>query len=492
MKKALLALLALHVLRLLLAPGFELAPQEAYYFLYSQHLAPGYFDHPPAVAWMIAPLAWALGRTELAPRLAAWTTTLLTGLVFAALARRTLPRARRKSAVLLLGTTMLASFVGLVATPDVPLLLFWALALLFLHRALFGGGRWDWLVAGLFMGLAFDAKYTAGLLWAGMAAFLVLSPRHRRWLATPWPYAALSAALAAAAPVWAWNARHGFASLLFQSAHRAGALHDPGLANLGKLVGTQAYLIGPVLLVAIGWAAALSVPLSAQRARRNSRETVLFLACFCLPLLALTLGLSVFTLVKPNWPMPAYLAGTLLAVRLAPWPRGLKAHVALAAALLLATAVEVLLYPVPVRSDDTWWGWRELAAQVERRAGAAGAAFAFADDEYKTTAELRFYSDLPAYAGNVLGRRALQFDYLDEDLSALSGKDAIFLDSRPHETDAARAAAIPEDLQARFAGVEQEEPIVLRRKGEAEGDGPPLRKFLVFRCRGYLGPARPR
>jgi 4-amino-4-deoxy-L-arabinose transferase-like glycosyltransferase len=484
MKRVLLALLLLHLLRLLLAPLFELAPQEAYYFLYSQHPALSYFDHPPAIAWLIAPFAAVLGRTELAPRLAAWTATLLTGLAFAALARRTLPRARRSWAVLVLGTTMLASFVGVVATPDVPLLLFWALSLLYLHRALFGGTRIDWILAGLFMGLAFDAKYTALFLQLGLFAFLVLSSRHRRWLTTAWPYLAILVAHLTAAPVYLWNARHGFASLLFQSAHRATLLHGIGWTNLAKLVGSQMFLLAPPLAGAVIWAAARAVPLCLRRVRRRP-QTVLFLACFCLPLLGLCVALSLFTLVKSNWLMPAYLAGALLALRLLPDKALWKANLAFSGILLVATGLEAVLYLVPIQSDDTWYGWRQLAGEVARRAQADGAAFVFADDEYKTTAELRFYSDLPAYAGNVLGRPALQFDYLGEDLGALAGKDALFLDSRPGETGPEKAGQIPSDLVARFATVEEEEPILLRRRGVV------VRKFLAWRCQGYRPLSRP-
>ncbi|MBI5545512.1 MAG: glycosyltransferase family 39 protein [Deltaproteobacteria bacterium] len=483
MKKTLLALLALHVLRLLFAPAFELAPQEAYYFLYAQHPSLGYFDHPPAVAWLIWPFAQVLGRSELAPRLAAWLATLGTFLTFAALARRTLPRARQGWALGVFGTTLMASLLSLIATPDVPLLLLWGLALLFLHRALFGGRKWDWLVAGLWMGLAFDAKYTAVFLQLGLLLFLLLSVRHRRWLATAWPYLCVGVAHLAMSPVYLWNATHGWASFLFQSAGRASNVGGLGLVNLGKLLGTQSVLLLPPLLLAMAWAAVRVIPVAIERDRRSSRATLLFLACFAVPLIALFGALSLFALVKPNWLWPAYLSGTLLALRLVPQRGVWKAQVVLALAVLALAAVEVGSYPVPVRSDDTWYGWRELAREAERRAQTAGVHFLLADDEYKTTAELRFYSELPAYAGNVLGRRALQFDYLGEDLFALVGKDALFLDSRPRDETPGRAGTVPEAVASRFESVEEQDPILIRR-GERI-----VRKFLVYRCRSYSGVA---
>lgn len=481
MKKIVLALLGLHLFRLLLAPTFDLAPQEAYYFLYSQHPALSYFDHPPAVAWLIAPFAGVLGRSVFAPRLAAWTLALLTAFAFTRLACRTLPRSRRPWALLVLATTPMASLVSLISTPDVPLLFFWTLALLFLHRAIFDGGKADWLLAGLWMGLAFDAKYTAVFLQVGLLLFLLASPRHRPLLRTPWPYLSVLVAHLAMSPVYVWNATHGFASFLFQSSGRASNVHGAGLVNAGKLLATQSFLLMPPLLFAIAWAAVRALP--ALRAhRRRSRETVLFLACFTLPLLTLFGGLSLVSLVKPNWLMPAYLAGTLLAIRFLRHTGVWKCHLVLAAVVLAAVVLEVTLYLVPVRSDDTWFGWKDLAAQVERRAASARAGFVIADDDYKTTAELRFYSDLPTYAGNVLGRRALQFDYLGEDLGALKGQDALYLDSRPLDDTPGRSGEVPAVLAACFETVDEQVPIILRHRGRI------VRKFLVFLCRSYRGP----
>lgn len=469
------------MLRLCAAPFFELAPQEAYYSLWAQHLALSYFDHPPMVAWMVWPFLELMGRTELAPRLAAWLATLGTGFAFAALARRTLPRGRRPWALLVAGTTLLASVVGLIATPDVPLLLFWTLALLFLHRASFGGTSRDWVVAGLFMGLAFDSKYTAAFLQLGLAVFLLASARHRRLLKTPWPYLSLLVAHLAMAPVYAWNATHGFASFLFQSAGRASSVGGLGVVNAAKLLGTQTALLLPPLLVAVGWALAVSVRRSLEPGRAASRASgqVAFLLAFGLPPIAAFGALSLFALVKPNWLMPAYVAAVLLAARLVRRPTIWKWQLGFALPLFALAAVEVLGYAVPIRSDDTWFGWKELARQVEQRARESGAAFVFADDEYKTTAELRFYSNLPAYAGNVLGRRALQFDYLGEDLAALAGQDALFLDSRPREANDTPSGHVPAGLASRFAHVEPEPPVLVRRRGEI------VRKFEVFRCRGY-------
>ena len=65
----LLALLALTLLRLIVAASAPLAPDEAYYWVWSRAVAPGYLDHPPMVALWIAAGTSLLGDTPLGVRL---------------------------------------------------------------------------------------------------------------------------------------------------------------------------------------------------------------------------------------------------------------------------------------------------------------------------------------------------------------------------------------------------------------------------------------
>src|SRR5262249_55064094 len=62
--------------------------------------------------------------------------------------------------------------------------------------------RASWLLGGLLMGLAFDSKYSGAFLQLGLVLFLALSPSHRRWLKTPWPYLCLASAHLAMLPVY--------------------------------------------------------------------------------------------------------------------------------------------------------------------------------------------------------------------------------------------------------------------------------------------------
>src|SRR5215831_19107351 len=64
-----LTVLALVVLRLVAAAVTPLSFDEAYYWMWSKHLAGGYYDHPPMVAFVIRAGTMIAGDTEFGVRL---------------------------------------------------------------------------------------------------------------------------------------------------------------------------------------------------------------------------------------------------------------------------------------------------------------------------------------------------------------------------------------------------------------------------------------
>ena len=60
---------ALLLVRAVMALVLPLSADEAYYWLWSKHLDFGYFDPPPAIAWLIYPGTLVFGDTDLGVRL---------------------------------------------------------------------------------------------------------------------------------------------------------------------------------------------------------------------------------------------------------------------------------------------------------------------------------------------------------------------------------------------------------------------------------------
>src|SRR3981189_3594988 len=70
------AIQALVALRLVAAAGPPLTFDEAYYWMWSKHLAFGYYDHPPMVALVIRAGTLIAGDTELGVRLVSFLSAL--------------------------------------------------------------------------------------------------------------------------------------------------------------------------------------------------------------------------------------------------------------------------------------------------------------------------------------------------------------------------------------------------------------------------------
>src|SRR5215213_1341442 len=68
-RNAVLTISALVALRLLAAAWTPLTFDEAYYWMWSKHLAGGYYDHPPGVALVIRLGTMIAGDSELGVRL---------------------------------------------------------------------------------------------------------------------------------------------------------------------------------------------------------------------------------------------------------------------------------------------------------------------------------------------------------------------------------------------------------------------------------------
>jgi 4-amino-4-deoxy-L-arabinose transferase-like glycosyltransferase len=214
---ALAALVGLTLLRLFVAASVPLVPDEAYYWVWSRALAAGYPDHPPMVALWIRIGTTLAGNNPLGVRLLGPVAVAIASLLLVDAADRLLPDSRAGlRAAALLNATLLFGVGGLLMTPDAPLLAFWIACLWALARMLASGNSPWWLAIGLFAGLAMASKYTAALLWFGIAIWLLVTPSMRVWLRRPAPWLGAVLGLAVFLPVLLWEARHDWPSFARQ------------------------------------------------------------------------------------------------------------------------------------------------------------------------------------------------------------------------------------------------------------------------------------
>ena len=166
-----LTVAALIALRLVAAAFTPLTFDEAYYWMWSKHLAGGYYDHPPMVALVIRAGTMIAGDTELGVRLVSILSALpMSFAVYRACAILFGGTRVAASAVILLNVTLMAAVGTLIVTPDAPLLVASSFLLFFLAKVLeTGRGVW-WLAVGAAAGCALLSKYSACLLYTSDAA----------------------------------------------------------------------------------------------------------------------------------------------------------------------------------------------------------------------------------------------------------------------------------------------------------------------------------
>lgn len=388
------ALAALTVLRLVLAAVLPLAPDEAYYWVWSQDLQGGYLDHPPMVALFIRAGTLIAGETPLGIRLFGPLSLALGSVLLARAADDLFPgRKAGVWAAALLNATLLAGVGAVAMTPDTPLLFFWTAtlwALARLHRT--QDGRW-WLAVGVLAGAALLSKYTAVLLGFGIVLWLLLHATARRWLLRWQLWAGGALAVAMFAPVLLWNAGHDWASFAKQGGRAGDWQAGRALRFIGELIGGQAGLATPLVFVlcVAGMGAA------AGRWWKTRDGAALLVATLTLPGAAIFLWQATGSRVQGNWPAILYPAAAIAAAALltAPgwlrlrWPALILGGVMTAGVYAQAIAAP---FPLPRRSDPTLarlGGWPDFLRDVEVAATRSGARFVAAE-EYGLASLLAF------------------------------------------------------------------------------------------------------
>ena len=483
--QATILLVCLRFLSVLLV---DLSPQEAYYWSYAKHPSLSYFDHPPAVAWVISAGQFVLGKTELGVRIGGFLLTLLSSWLLYALGKSWFSRRAGLWAALLFQLLPLYFVYGVLITPDVPLIFFWLLTLYLVSIAVRKGEKWAWYAAGMALGLCMLSKYTAIFLVFSTFLLLLLDRCYRLWLTRKEPYLALLIAALFFTPVIFWNFEHNWASFGFQISDRLNRPQMHPLRSLGEFMLVQLGVTSPTLLAGL-----LMIPIVPVSLRLNTRHlNWRFSFLFSIPFLSFLLLFSFHSRIKANWSLPGYLS---LLIAAHPSYRYLRfnsgARIKLIAKYFLTTWFYILpviyivmLYHltttipgIPAFSFTT--GWKELAKEVGQQARAFEIAegkkvFLLGLDSHYVAAALSFYSDAghEVFSRNLIRKPALAFEYWTPKIDPI-GFNALAVDTDPPDLDS---------LQRYFARVDRNVKRIPIMKGARILD-----YFYVVKCFGYMG-----
>jgi hypothetical protein len=425
-----LVILGLVSLRLVAAAFTPITFDEAYYWMWSKHLAGGYYDHPPMVAVVIRLGTMIAGDTEFGVRLVSillalpmsWAIYLAAAILFGS-------RRVAASSAILLNVTLMTAVGTMIVTPDAPLLVASGFLIFALAKVLqTGQGAW-WLAVGAAAGCALLSKYTALFFGPAILIWLIAVPKLRRWLLSPWLYLGGVVALLLFAPVILWNAEHDWVSFIKQMGRARIADFRP--VYIAELIPTQIAFATPLvwMLGAMGLYALFRRRAGALPAR------ALINAMFWV-IVAYFVWHSLHARVEANWFAPVYPAfavAAAVAAHLVQWePRQQRAvdfcrrwavpsGVVLFGLLVVQANTGVLSgYRRDATVRSVGVGWRETADAIEAVRARAGATCVLAPD-YGTTGWLAFHLPKGTCVAQQ-GQRIRWVNMPEPDAAQLAGK----------------------------------------------------------------------
>lgn len=394
------AIAGMFLVRLIFAAITPLAFDEALYWRWSQHLAGGYYDHPPMTPLLIRIGTTIFGDTQFGVRVigillglpATWAVWRSAAILFG-------NGKLGATAALFFNLTLVMAVGSLLATPDAPVVAATCFLLFFLAKVLeTGRGVW-WLAVGAAFGAGMLSKYSMAFFAVSILAWVLLVPELRKWLFSPWSWAGALLALAIFSPVLIWNAQHGWASILFHLDRLV--VYEWSLTYLGELIGTQFGLATPPIFVLgcmglVGFLTQSSEPYAARA----------LISAMVWPIAIYFIWHTFHGRVEGNWPEPLYPAFVVaaavaahrlhwsgVAAGLVLWSRRLAVSVGIGIAGLIYLQAVFGLVPLGAADPSARQlgaGWAILGAEIDDIRKRTGAPIILTMD-YGLSGWLAFY-----------------------------------------------------------------------------------------------------
>lgn len=380
-----------------------LLDDEAYYWVYAQYPAWGYFDHPPMIAWLIR-AGTTLFPGELGVRF--WIAVLNTATVF--VIGQLISSKNHRLFYAVCFSLAVAQIGGILAVPDLPLLFFTAVFFLAYRRF---AERMD-LVAVLSLALSVAlmlySKYHGILI---ILFTLISNPKlllkYQTWLV-------MALAVLLFLPHILWQVENGMPSVQYHLFERNAPAYQFSF-TIEYLTGQLAFA-GPV----VGW---LLLYAAFRYKSRSAVEKALKYSMLGVYLFFLISSLR--GRVEANWTVPAFVALIVLSTNyLSTAPRLEKwVYRLLPVTLLLVMALRIFMAldipRVEAISKDEFHGNETWVAEVEQRAGGLPVVFM---DSYQKPSKYFFYSGKPAMSFNTITYRRNNYNYWPLEDSLLNKK----------------------------------------------------------------------
>lgn len=393
------ALLALR-LGAIYAAKTDLVFDEAQYWTWSRELAFGYFSKPPMIAWLIRAATAICGDGEACIRSASPVLYTLASVVTFLTGRALFNERVGFWSAIVFDTLPGVSYSSLLITTDVPLILFWTIALYFWVMLVKRQSMGYAVLFGVAVGLGLLAKQAMIYAVLCIACHALVSREAREALKGARAIVAVLIALALFAPNIVWNAEHGFPTVKHTSANIGWQYPYVHPLQLLEYLAVQFGVFGPILFVVL-------IRTAWREIRKPSDPRKVLLLSFSLPVLAILAVQAILSRAHGNWSATAYPAATILVTavmleleRKILFALSLGLHLIVAILLAIAPAF-ALQWPVFERVQflSQVVGWRGVAEAVRTKLGQHQYG-ALLVDSREMAAELLYYlrdAEVPLY-----------------------------------------------------------------------------------------------
>ena len=400
----------LNLLQAFLTP---LNADEAYYWMYSQYLSWGFFDHPPMIALMIR-TGDLFFHNELGVRFLMVLSQ--TGALFIIWKLIDKEKALNTGSVFLF--MMIVSILpvfniyGFIATPDVPLIFFTAVFLLVYKRFLEEENWQNTLFLGLAMAALMYSKYHGALL------IILVLLSNLKLLKNPKFYAASLLGVILFLPHLYWQYSNDFPSLKYHLVERVSGFVP---ANVPQYLLNQLLIHNPFILPVCIWL------IFKKKAKSQFEKTLNFIVVGFIGFFFIS---SFRYHVEPQWTALIAIPMVIILINNLDFNMGAARYIKWVTIflfpILLFVRIAFMVDFLPVKYlKNGYHNNKKRAMDISKIAGDRPVVFT---NSYQDAAEYTFYTGKFAHTLNNLNYRKTQYDLWDFE-EKIHGKEVLYV---PH------------------------------------------------------------
>ena len=299
------------VVKIILSFFLELGNDEVYYYTYAVQPDWNHFDHPPMVGWMIRISTFNLHwLSALSMRWGSLVCAAIATIVIFESGNVLKNEKAGWIAALLYNLSIYTSIIaGLFVMPDSPQLLFFCLSIYMMLSWVMKPHIFsliDWILLGLFVGLATMSKVHGLYLWAGFGLFILFN--QIKTLKEKGFYISILITLICIIPIVYWNFKNDFITYTY---HSKRVTHTGiSLSSFIQQIGGEFFYQNPLVYIAI----VVSLwRIKKVRFQAKNAKAINLLLWLSLPLLFIFWVISFFNSTLPHWTGPAFISLFLIA-----------------------------------------------------------------------------------------------------------------------------------------------------------------------------------